>query len=127
MGLYYDLPVYKDVFNLILLIYEYTKEFTREYKYSIGQDLKRDCLVLVRGVYRVNKSKDKLLHFEQLQDDFELIKFQIRLCSELKLFGIKQQSQLIKLIDSIGKQLTAWKNKYKKPEPNAAIPYSGEQ
>lgn len=114
MGLYYDLPVYKDVFNLILLIYKFTKQFTREYKYTIGQDLKRDSIMLVRGVYRVNKSNDKLLHFEQLQDDFELIKFQIRLCSSLKLFSIKQQAELIKLLDVIGKQITAWKNKYKK-------------
>ena len=119
MGLYYDLPVYKDVFDLILLIYKYTKDFSREYKYTIGQDLKRDSLVLVRDVYRVNKATDKLLYFDQLQDDFELIKFEIRLCSELKLFHISQQAQMIKLTESIGKQINAWKKKYKKPEPGA--------
>jgi len=120
MGLYYDLPVYKDVYNLILLVYQYTKEFTREYKYTLGQDLKRDSLVLVRGVYRVNKSQDKQVHFEQLQDDFELIKFQVRLCGDLHLFSIKQQSSLIELTDSIGKQINAWQKKYKKPEPGTA-------
>jgi len=39
------------------------------YKYTIGQDLKRDALVLVRGVNRVNKSNDKAQHFGQLLDD----------------------------------------------------------
>ena len=116
MALYYDLPVYKDVYSLILLLYRYTKEFSREYKYTIGQDLKRDALVLVRGVYRVNKASDKAEHFVQLLDDFELIKFQIRLCGDLKLFTIKQQSVLIELCDIIGKQLTAWSKKYLKPE-----------
>ena len=38
MALYYNLPVYKDVYQLILLLYRYTKEFPREYKYTIGQD-----------------------------------------------------------------------------------------
>jgi len=108
MALYYDLPVYKDVYSLILLLYRYTKEFSREYKYTLGQDIKRDALVLVRGVYRVNKASDKAVHFVQLLDDFELIKFQIRLCGDLKLFTIKQQSDLIELCDTIGKQLNGW-------------------
>jgi hypothetical protein len=54
MALYYDLPVYRDVYSLILKIFEYTKDFPREYKYTLGQDLKRDSLVLVRSIYRVN-------------------------------------------------------------------------
>lgn len=29
MALYYDLPVYKDVYRLILTIFEYTKDFSR--------------------------------------------------------------------------------------------------
>ena len=39
MALYYDLPVYKDVYRLILKIYEYTKDFPKEYKYTLGQDI----------------------------------------------------------------------------------------
>ncbi|MEI6757706.1 MAG: four helix bundle protein [Chlorobium sp.] len=61
MALYYDLPVYRDVYSLILKIFEYTKDFPREYKYTLGQDLKRDSLVLVRSIYRANKAKSDLL------------------------------------------------------------------
>ena len=59
MALYYDLPDYQDVYKLILMIFEYTKEFPREYKYTLGQDMKRDGIVLVRSIYRANKSADK--------------------------------------------------------------------
>jgi hypothetical protein len=55
MALYYDLPVFKDVYKLILLIFEYTKDFPKEY--TLGQDLKRDGINLVRSIYRANKSK----------------------------------------------------------------------
>ncbi len=92
MALYYDLPVYKDVYNLILLLYKYTREFSREYKYTIGQDLKRDSLELVRGVYRVNKASDKAVHSVQLLDDFELIKFQILLRSSQNYINLKRAS-----------------------------------
>ena len=108
MALYYDLPIYKDVYSLILLLYQYSGNFPREYKYTIGQDIKRDALVLVRGVYRVNKAKEKHTHFDQLQDDFELIKFQIRLCADMHLFSLPQHANLIKLLDSVGKQINGW-------------------
>ena len=39
MALYYDLNVFKDVYKLILIIFEITKEFPREYKYTLGQDI----------------------------------------------------------------------------------------
>ncbi len=51
MALYYDLPVYQDVYRLILKLFEITKEFPREYKYTLGQDIKRDGIVLVRSKY----------------------------------------------------------------------------
>jgi len=47
MALYYDLKVFKDVYQLILKIFEYTKDFPSEYKYTLGQDMKRDVMVLV--------------------------------------------------------------------------------
>jgi hypothetical protein len=58
MALYYDLPVFKDVYQLILKIFDYTKDFPREYKFTLGQDLKRDGINLVRSIYRANKSKE---------------------------------------------------------------------
>ena len=44
MALYYDLPVYRDTYQLILKIFEVTKDFPKEFKYTQGQDMKRDAL-----------------------------------------------------------------------------------
>ncbi len=43
MALYYDLPVFKDVYKLTLLIYGLIKYFSKEYKYTLGQDLKKNA------------------------------------------------------------------------------------
>lgn len=59
MAFYYELPVYRDVYKLILMIFECTKDFSKEYKYTLGQDMKRDALQLVRNIYRANKSANK--------------------------------------------------------------------
>jgi hypothetical protein len=111
MALYYDLPVYKDTYKLILCIFQYTKDFSREYKYTLGQDMKRDAMVLIRGIYRANKSQEKQRFLEALLDDFELLKLQIRLCHDLRLLNTKQMAELAMLNESLGKQITAWKNK----------------
>ena len=58
MALFYDLPVYpvkllcqaeglfngvnRDTYKLILKIFEFSKDFSKEYKYTLGQDMKRD-------------------------------------------------------------------------------------
>ena len=49
MALYYELPVLKDVYKMTLRIFELTANFSREYKCTLGQDLKRDCILLVRS------------------------------------------------------------------------------
>ena len=41
MALSHELPIYKDTYKLILLIFEHTKEFAREYKYTLGQDMRQ--------------------------------------------------------------------------------------
>jgi hypothetical protein len=65
MALYYDLPVFKDVYDLTLRLFELTQQFSREYKFTLGQDMKRDCLMLVRSIYRANKCKEREAYLEQ--------------------------------------------------------------
>jgi len=110
MALYYELPVYRDTYRLILKIFECTKEFPKEYKYSLGQDMKRDALTLVRSIYRANKETDKKEQLDTFLDDFELLKLEIRLCADMKILSFKKQAELSVLMDGIGKQITGWRN-----------------
>jgi hypothetical protein len=66
-------------------VFLYTQDFPHEYKYTLGQDMKRDAIQLVRSIYRANKAKDKFGYLETFLDDFELLKFEIRLCVAMKI------------------------------------------
>jgi len=110
MALYDELPVYRDVYALILKVYEYTREFPREYRYTLGQDLKRDSMVLVRSIYRANKAREKREFLEAFLDDFELLKLELRVCVDMKILSMKKQAELATLMVSIGKQVTGWRN-----------------
>ncbi len=110
MALYYDLKVFQEVYQLILKVFEFTKDFPREYKYTLGQDMKRDAIVLVRSIYRANKVKNKTEYLEQFLDDFEILKLEIRLCVDLKIMSFKKKSEIALLMEGIGKQITGWRN-----------------
>ena len=110
MALYTELPVYRDTYQLILKVFEYTKDFPKEYKYTLGQDMKRDALHLLRSIYRANKHKNRAEQLDVFLDECELLKLEIRLSTDMKLFSIKKQAVLSALMDSIGKQVTGWRN-----------------
>lgn len=111
MALYYSLPVYRDTYKLVLKIFEVTQNFSREYKYTLGQDMKHDAMQLVRSIYRANKATTKKQEYlEDFLDDFELLKLEIRLCADMKMLSVKKQSELSLLMDGIGKQVTGWRN-----------------
>jgi len=99
MALYQDLPVFADVYTLTHKVFLFTQDYPREYKFTLGQDMKRDCLVLLRSIYRINKSTDKVAHIEAFMDDFELLKLEIRLSGDLKLLPTKKHSELILLTE----------------------------
>lgn len=116
--LYYSLPVYRDTYSLILLLFKLTREFSREYKYTLGQDLKRDVMLLVRHIYRANQAADKSEHLSRFTDDFEIVKLQVRLCHDLRLISPDRYSEVILLMDSIGRQISGW-NKSQTGKPPA--------
>jgi hypothetical protein len=47
---------------------------------------------------------------ETFLDDFELLKLELRLCSDMKLLPLKKHIELSVLMDRIGKQITGWRN-----------------
>ena len=48
IALYSHLPVNRGVYRLILRLSDCARDFSREYRRALGQDLKRDSTVLVR-------------------------------------------------------------------------------
>ena len=108
MALYYDLPVFNEVYELILKIFDYTRNFP--WKYTLGYDMKRDSFFLVRSIYQANKAQTKMEYLEALLDDFEVLKLEARLCVDVKIISIKKQADLSILMDNMVKQITGWRN-----------------
>lgn len=104
-------PVFADAYRLTLRIFALTQDFPREYKFSLGADMKRHALVLLRSIYRIKKSPDKAAHLDNVLDDLELLKLEIRLAADLKVLSLKRQAELAELCDTVGKQIKGWPKK----------------
>ena len=55
MALYCELPAYKLAYDMLLAIYGWTKLFTREHKYTLGEKLKNETLELLINIYKANR------------------------------------------------------------------------
>ena len=60
MGFYSELPVYKATYDLLLAVFQFTKGFAKEYKYTVGESLKKETIDLLTLNYRANVKRYKM-------------------------------------------------------------------
>ena len=54
--------------------------------------------------------QSKTEYLEAFLDDFEVLKLEVRLCVDLKILPMKKQAEPAALMDSMGGQITGWRN-----------------
>ncbi len=124
MALFSELPVYKLGYDLLIAIYDRTKLFTREYKYTLGEKLKNETLELLINIYKANKSKQatRLQYIGNARQNIEVIRLLLRVTKDLKIIGIKGHVVLNVQVEELSKQLTSWQKytarAYAKEEKN---------
>lgn len=72
----------------------------------------KDSIHLVLSINRANPNSDMCQYLEEYLDDFEILKLEVRLCAALKVISIKHLADLSKMLDLMGNQASAWKNRY---------------
>jgi len=107
------LPLYKASYDLFLEIFKFVKEFDREYKYTIGESLKKETLELTMLIYRANIRKDKTTIMEEAREKVEIVRLIIRLTKDLHQINIKKFVSLNKRIENVSRQLTGWQRSLK--------------
>lgn len=108
MSLYDELPVFKASYDLLLDIFQFTANFKREYKYTVGEKLKNETLALILLVYRANSSKEKVEIIQHAREQIELIRLLIRLLKDLKQISLKSFVRINEQIENVSKQLSGW-------------------
>lgn len=112
MALLWELPIYRDTYNLVSLIVDYVNSFPKTHKYTIGQKLENETLDLFKYINLANKEKynkeKKKEYLNEFIKTFDLIKILLRLCVEKKFLSLKQMVRITMITDNIGKQVYGW-------------------
>jgi len=111
MATYDHLPVYKASYDLLVLLFQFTKDFSREYKFTIGESIKKETVAMITNIYRANSSYAKKDIIRGARENIETIRLFLRLLKDLKQVNIKKFVQINEKIESVSKQLTAWQKK----------------
>ena len=104
------LPVFRTVYELISIIYDYVSKFPRQYRYTIGEKLTNESLGLFIFISKANRDINKRsVYLNEFLVKFEVIKTLIKLITEKRIICLKQAAHLAKFCVSIEKQITSWK------------------
>ncbi len=108
MALFSELPVYKATYDLLIAIFQFTKEFGKEYKYTVGESLKKETIDLLTLIYRANSKQDKEDVLKTAREQIEVIRLLIRVMKDMKQISLDKFVKINESVEQVSKQLTGW-------------------
>lgn len=113
MAIYTNLPVYKASYNLMLTLCRMMPNLPRDCRYSIGQETQRKMMDVIILIYNANRERNKISIIRKIQDAMLEVQVYVRLMNDMKYISEKKYFELIELIVSITKQMSAWERSEK--------------
>lgn len=104
-----NVQVYKDTFDLLVFVYRSMSALNREYRFTLGEEMKRTLQSLLTSIYEAKKHPEPRspLLVEALHWVYEA-KVLYRVMDELGLLKSSKCAFYIHYLATISKQLTAW-------------------
>ena len=112
MATYDNLPVYKESYDLLVELFKFTKDFGKEYKYTLGESIKKEVIEMITNIYRANSvTLGRAVRIQSARENVEVIRLFLRLLKDLKQVNLEKFVFLNMKIESVSKQLAAWQRK----------------
>jgi len=111
---YDELPIYLSTYSFTLEIFKLVKDFPKEYKYTVGETLKKETLELIMLLYKINSTPQKErkgLLMNLARESVESIRLLLRLTHDLNLMRLKRFSYISLKLENISRQLAGWQKK----------------
>lgn len=109
MALHTNLPIYKVAYDLLGVAHDVTKNMPRDFKASLGGEIRKECLAMVVLIARANAARDKVPHLDELLERNEIVALLSRLSKDKRFIGTRQYAQVAQLTTQIGKQANGWR------------------
>jgi hypothetical protein len=121
MALHIDLPIYKLAYDLLDVATDLTRNMPRDFKASLGGQIRNECVMLMVLIGRANVAKDKVPHLDAMLEGLQVVELLMRLSHDKRFISPKQWARSIELTNRIGAQTGGWRN-WSKGNSTSATP-----
>jgi CRISPR/Cas system-associated endonuclease Cas3-HD len=109
MAQYKHLPIYKTTYELLEKVTRKTKNFPRDFKYSLGDKIRNECIELVVFIFKANSIKhQREENLKHILERVQVIELMLRLAKDLHLLNVTAFSEIVLLTDSLARQTQGW-------------------
>lgn len=109
MALHHELPIYRVTYDLLGIATDLVKNMPRDFKASIGAEIRNECVQLVVLIFRANCAREKAPHLDDLIERLQVTELLLRLSRDKRFISTAQYAQAIELTGQIGKQANGWR------------------
>lgn len=104
-----NLPVYRDGYDFLLFSFRFTKKLDREYKYTVGEQIKKFSLDLLLNIMRANRSQKNRKQYIMLAlESLETLQVFMRILRDVGQIGLETSVGGAEKVCAIQKQLSGW-------------------
>ena len=114
MANYDNLPVYKAAYDLLIYVFKVGHNMERDYRYTLGEAVKKDISEVLILIYRANSATEKSEFITEAREGIVVVKLHLRLLCDLKQISVKAYAHASLLAESVSKQLAAWQKAQQK-------------
>ena len=122
MALHTELPIYKSAYDLLSAAADVTRNFPRDFKRSIGEKVRDECVEIIVLIFKANVAAYKIPHIDNLLERLQVVELLLRLSKDKRFISTKQYAQVIEITDQIGKQSSGWKKQQAAASPAVESP-----
>lgn len=108
MANYTELNVYKTTYGLLFDVLSASKSFHRDFKYTLGENLKNELTNAMMQIWRANSTHEKHVNISQARESVEKCRLYLRLLYDLRQINLDTFSKWNTTIQSVSKQLSGW-------------------
>ncbi|MGA3211556.1 MAG: four helix bundle protein [Terriglobales bacterium] len=120
MARYDHLPIYKKSFDLLIWTENAVRNFSRYYKYSLGNDLRNSVREVLRTIVEANNTAERAAVLERLRIQLEDLMLLVRVAKEVKAFhNLNSYQYAAGEVLSLSRQNEGWLRSLGRKQPES--------
>lgn len=124
-AIYTNLPVYEDCYRLMVEFSRISVKMQRDYRYTLGEDVKRLLMAMILDIYRANYRGGRVAadNVADARERLVEVNVTLRALNELRQLPDKHYAALMERTVAVARQLAGWERslrKSKKPKVSDA-------